>query len=60
MVTEQLYERNILCDCFHFICLWLLISIMKKRTERCALHLYQASLIATIDAIISTKLSDDP
>ena len=41
MVAEQLYLRKILCGCFHFIWLWLLISIMKKYAERCALQLYQ-------------------
>ena len=52
--------KKYLCNCFHFICLWLLISIMKKRAERCALQLYQTSLTATIEHMISTKLSDDP
>ena len=43
MVTEQLYQRNILCGCFHFIRLWL-NSIMKRCTEWCAPQLYQTSL----------------
>ena len=47
MFTEELYERNILCGCFHFICLLLLISIMKRRAERCALQLHQTSLRET-------------
>ena len=44
MVNEQLYWRKIICGCFR-ICLWLLISIMKRCAERCALHLYHTSLI---------------
>ena len=30
MVTEQLYWRKIICGCFHFIWLWLLIAITKN------------------------------
>ena len=33
-----------LCGCFHFIWLWLLISIMKRCAERCALQLHHTSL----------------
>ena len=36
--------KRVLCGCFHFMCLWLLISIMKRCAERCALQLYQTSL----------------
>ena len=36
--TEQLYWRKILCGCFRFIWLWLLISIMKRCAEQCALQ----------------------
>ena len=32
------------CGCFRLIWLWLLIVIIKKCTERCALHLYRKSL----------------
>ena len=45
MVTEQLYQRKVLCGCLRLIYLWLLIAIMKKCTDRCALQLYHASLI---------------
>ena len=34
MVTEQLYWRKILCGCFRFIWLRLLIAIMKRCVER--------------------------
>ena len=44
MVTEQLYWRKNFCGCFRFIWLWLLISIMKRYAERCALQLYHTSL----------------
>ena len=36
--------KKILCGCFHFIWLWLLISIMKRCAERCALQLHHTSL----------------
>ena len=39
MVTEQLYWRKITCGCFHFIWLWLLIAIVKRCIERCAVQL---------------------
>ena len=42
-VNEQLYWRKIICGCFHFIWLWLLISVMKRCAERCALQLYHTS-----------------
>ena len=32
------------CGCFHFIWLWLRISMMKTWAERCVLQLYQTSL----------------
>ena len=44
MVTGQLYWRKVLCDCFHFIWLWLFIAIIKRSTERCAQQLYRSSL----------------
>ena len=44
VVTEQLYWRKNFCDCFRFLWLWLLISIMKGCAERCALQLYHTSL----------------
>ena len=44
MVTEHLYWKNILCGCFCFIWLCLLIAIMKRWAERCALQLYRNSL----------------
>ena len=44
MITEQPYWRKVLCGCFHLVCLWLLIPIMKRRAERCALQLYHTSL----------------
>ena len=44
MVTEQIYWGKIPYGCFRFIWLWLLISIMKSCTERCALQLYHSSL----------------
>ena len=45
MVTELLYQRKILCGCFQFVWLWLLLSVMKRCAEGCALQLYQTSLI---------------
>ena len=44
MVTEQLYWRKILCGCFRSLGLWLLLAIMKRCAERCALQLYRTSL----------------
>ena len=44
MVTDQLYWRKILCGCFHFISLWLLISIIKRCAEQCTLQLNHTSL----------------
>ena len=44
MVTEKLYWRKIICGCFRFIWLWLLISIMKRCAERYAVLLYRTSL----------------
>ena len=44
MVTEQLYWRKVLCGCFRLIWLWLLIAIMKRCAERCALQLNCTSL----------------
>ena len=44
MVTEQLYRRKVLCGCFPFIWLCLLIAIMKRCAERCTLQLYRTSL----------------
>ena len=44
MVTGQLYWRKVLCDCFHFIWLWLFIAIIKRCAERCAQLLYRSSL----------------
>ena len=41
----QLYWRKILCGYFCFLSLWLLIAIMKRYAERCALQLYRTSLI---------------
>ena len=43
MVSEKLYRRKIICGCFGFIWLWLLIAVMKT-CERCALQLYRTSL----------------
>ena len=44
MVTKQLYWRKILCGCFRFIWMWLLIAIMKRHAERWTLQLYHTSL----------------
>ena len=44
MDTEQLYRRQIICGCFRSSLLWLLLAIMKKCAERCALQLYGTSL----------------
>ena len=44
MIEEQLYWRRILCGCFRLIWLWLLISIMKRCAEQCALQLCHTSL----------------
>ena len=33
--------KKMICGCFFFIWLWLLISIIKRYIERCALQLYQ-------------------
>ena len=44
MVKEQLYWRKVLCGCFRFRWLWLLIAIMKRCAERCALQLFRTSL----------------
>ena len=43
IVTEQLYWRKILSGCFHFIWLWLLITIMKRCGSRCTLQLNHIS-----------------
>ena len=47
MVTEQLHWRKILCGCFCFMWQWLLIAIMKRYAERCALQLYRTFLKET-------------
>ena len=36
--------KKSLCGCFHYTWLWLLISIMKRCAERCALQLHHTSL----------------
>ena len=46
MVKEYLYCKKILCGSFRFIWLWLLIAIMKRGAERCALQLYRTTLKA--------------
>ena len=48
MFTEQLQWRKILCGCFRFIWLWLLISIMKRCAERCAMQLHHRYLLRII------------
>ena len=48
MVTEQLYWRKILCVCFRYLWLWLLLAIMKRYAERCARKLYRTSLICSL------------
>ena len=42
--SSAILNREIICSCFHFVWLWLLISIMKRCAERCALQFYQTSL----------------
>ena len=44
MVTEQLYCRKVLCGCSRLTWLWLLIDLLKRCAERCALQLYRTSL----------------
>ena len=44
MVTEQLYWRKNICGCFRILCLWLVLPIMKRCTEQCALQMYRTSL----------------
>ena len=44
IVVTKIYERKILCGCFRFKWVWVLISIMKRCAERCAIQLYQTSL----------------
>ena len=44
MGTEQLCWREVLCGCFRLIWLWLLLAIMKRCVERCALQLYRTLL----------------
>ena len=44
MVTEQLYWRKILDGCFRSLWLWLLVAIMNRCAEWCALQLYRTSL----------------
>ena len=44
MDTEQLYRTQIICGCFRSLLPWLLLAIMKKCAERCALQLYGTSL----------------
>ena len=46
MVNKQLYQRKIICGCFRFMWLWLLISIIKKCTESWAQQLYHTSVKA--------------
>ena len=50
MATEQLYWIKVLCGCFRFTWLWLLIAIIKTCTERCALQLFRTSLISLEDS----------
>ena len=51
MVTEQLHWRNVLCGCFRLIWLWLIIAIMKRYAERCAMQLYRTSWKCKIPTI---------
>ena len=44
MVTKQLFWKKILCGCFRSSWLWLLLAIMKRCAERCALQLFHTSL----------------
>ena len=44
MVTEQFYCRKILCACFYFIWLWLLVAIMKRCAVQCAVQLHRTCL----------------
>ena len=50
MATEQLYWIKVLCGCFRFTWLWLLIAIIKTCTERCALQLFRTPLIRLEDS----------
>ena len=52
MVTEKLHRRKILYGCFSSLWLQLLIAIMKRYAERCALQLYRTSLCLIKDESI--------
>ena len=56
MVTQQPYERKKFCDCFHFIWLWLFISVMKRCAELCALQLYQTSLTSFLNLFVNIQI----
>lgn len=47
MVTKLLHWQKIICGCFRCLWLWLLIIIMKRCADRCALQLHQTSLNRT-------------
>ena len=50
MVTEQLYWRKVFCGYLRLLWLWLLIAIMKRCAEWCALQLYLTSFSNTHSA----------
>ena len=56
MVTEQMYWRKILFGCFRFMWLWLLIAIVKRCEERCAMQLYRTSVNVNLLRIAWTKM----
>ena len=48
--SAAILKKNF-CGCFRFIWLWLLISIMKRSEEQCALQLYHTSSIGPLQSI---------
>ena len=45
MITKQLYSRKIICGWFRFVWMWLLIAVMKRCTQRCALQLHRIFIL---------------
>ena len=57
MVTEQLFKEKIYVAT-SILYVWLLISIMKRCAERCALQLYQTSLRKEINRLLNKGMSN--
>ena len=58
MIREQLHWRKILCGCFRFLWLWLLISIMKTYAEQYHTSLKELEIYLLLLEKLSYKLCE--